>query len=198
MSLINDALKRAKESHQQNSPTPAGGAPMRPAESAARGGATAWLWLTVIILLVGFGAFLIGQSIKKPAQKSSTSLENVSAQQPVQSQFSDSPASAAPKTATTEPTNASAGILSATNNAADQPSIAPAKEPMPTAVATLAPATTLKLQSIVYNPQRPSVMINGKFLFTGDSYKEFRITDITPNSATLISASQTNVLFLEN
>lgn len=41
-------------------------------------------------------------------------------------------------------------------------------------------------------------MINGKFLFTGDSYKEFRITDITPNSATLISASQTNVLFLEN
>jgi hypothetical protein len=54
----------------------------------------------------------------------------------------------------------------------------------------------LRLQGIVFNPARPSAMINGKTVFVGEKVGEFRVGAITQNSATLISGSQTNLLEL--
>ncbi len=54
-----------------------------------------------------------------------------------------------------------------------------------------------KLQGIVFNPRRPSAVINGKTLFLGDRVAGFRVVAIGPDSATLVSGGQTNVLMLE-
>jgi len=56
MSLINDALKRAKES-QRNDP-PSGARPLPPVESAARGG-TGWiLAVAAVLFLAALGLFI--------------------------------------------------------------------------------------------------------------------------------------------
>jgi hypothetical protein len=58
MSLINDALKRAKKAQQTQPPLPPAGAPpLPPVESESRGGLG---WLLLIILLVAVGCFFIG------------------------------------------------------------------------------------------------------------------------------------------
>jgi hypothetical protein len=54
----------------------------------------------------------------------------------------------------------------------------------------------LKLQSIIYNPARPSAMIGGKFLFLGDHIQGFRLVAIREDSVTLVGDGQTNVLTL--
>jgi hypothetical protein len=56
MSLINDALKQARQSQQQNPPSAM--PPMRPAASAPRGAAD-WFLPLAVIVLVGAAAFFI-------------------------------------------------------------------------------------------------------------------------------------------
>ena len=60
MSLINDALKRAKEAQQQNPrPTTPPDAPALVTAPSSRSGVPAWIWFVIIFLLVGIGAFRI-------------------------------------------------------------------------------------------------------------------------------------------
>jgi hypothetical protein len=55
----------------------------------------------------------------------------------------------------------------------------------------------LTLQGIVFNPRRPSVVINGKTLFVGDRIGQFRVAAIRPDSATLVASGRTNLLSME-
>lgn len=191
MSLINDALKRAKEAQQQNPPTPPPGGPLRPVERPSRGGAPAWLWLVVIVILVGLGAFLIGQATRKNSETKSSE--------------SASTKTTTAQPASTEPTKSNSTPAVA---AAPQPVVAPAIETNAMVAATQTNATevavepvapkppTMKLQSIIYSPVRPSVMINGKLLFVGDAFGELRVVEIRRDSAVLAGAGRTNVLSL--
>jgi hypothetical protein len=52
----------------------------------------------------------------------------------------------------------------------------------------------LKLQAIVFNPKRPSVLINGKTLFIGEKLGDLRVVAIDRESATLAGTGQTNTL----
>ena len=61
MSLINDALKRARQSQQVNIP---GGPPLRPVEPKS-GGGMGWILLVVIIVLLVAASFFIGMSLSK-------------------------------------------------------------------------------------------------------------------------------------
>lgn len=54
----------------------------------------------------------------------------------------------------------------------------------------------IRLQGIVDDPSRPSAMINGKTLFVGDMLGVMQVVAISPNSATLVGAGQTNLLTL--
>ncbi|MEJ2010399.1 MAG: hypothetical protein P8Z30_19970 [Acidobacteriota bacterium] len=51
-----------------------------------------------------------------------------------------------------------------------------------------------KLQAIVFIPARPSAIVSGKTVVVGDRVNEFRVTAIRPDSITLVSESETNVL----
>jgi hypothetical protein len=54
----------------------------------------------------------------------------------------------------------------------------------------------LKLQGIVYDPKRPSAVINGRTVFVGDRIRQMRVIAITADTATLVDSSHTNVLSL--
>lgn len=54
----------------------------------------------------------------------------------------------------------------------------------------------LRLQAIVFNPKRPSAMINGKTLFIGDKLGDLRVVAIDRDSAILAGAGRTNILTL--
>jgi hypothetical protein len=64
----------------------------------------------------------------------------------------------------------------------------------PVAVEPAKPA--LKLQAILFNPTRPSVMISGKTLFVGDRVGEYQVSEIHRDSAKLTGSEPTNVLIL--
>jgi len=58
-------------------------------------------------------------------------------------------------------------------------------------------AAPLKLQGIVFNPKRPSALINGRVMFVGERIRDLRIIAIRPDSVVLSGNSRTNVLSLE-
>ena len=64
MSLINDALRRAKESQQQVSP-PAFAAPLKPVEPEPRSNAFIWLAPLFVILLIVAAIFFAGLAMAK-------------------------------------------------------------------------------------------------------------------------------------
>jgi hypothetical protein len=179
MSLVNDALKRAKEAQKKGQPE----APVpqfRPPEPAAAPSRGIGMLVPVVIA----GIAIVGLSVvwqnrhkaaaREPAVPPKPIAPVVVVQEtkpPVQQVAAPTPKPAAPVVAVTE-------------------------KPEPTPAAVSAPAPQLKLQAIFYTPGHSSAMINGKSVKTGDVYKGFRVTAITQKSATLVSATQTNVMTL--
>jgi hypothetical protein len=54
----------------------------------------------------------------------------------------------------------------------------------------------LRLQAVFFNPARPSAIISGKTVFVGDRCRDYRVTQIQPNSATLAKGAESLVLKL--
>src|SRR5262249_38088763 len=80
---------------------------------------------------------------------------------------------------------------------------AESQEPSPTNTVDATPqpvvpkVTPLRLQGIVFDPKRPSAVINGKTLFVRDRIGEFRVTAIKQDSVTVVGIGHTNLLTLE-
>jgi hypothetical protein len=55
-----------------------------------------------------------------------------------------------------------------------------------------------KLQGIIYRPDRPAVLLNGKTVLIGGTSGEYRVVAISQQSATVVRAGQTNVLEMPN
>jgi hypothetical protein len=90
MSLINDALKRARQS--QVNPPPAGGPPLRPVEPR-NNSSLAWLLPAIIIFLIVVACFFIGLAM---ANRTVTKIVNapesdVSTSQPVEAVAAPAP-----------------------------------------------------------------------------------------------------------
>ena len=207
MSLINDALKRTKDAQQQN-PPPAGGPPLKPADPAtAKSTSNAKSLLYIMIACVVVGNALLFFAIKDRGTKKETA--------------SAVPASATPTTTATTttptPTIATAVPAAPVAPTTSSPPPQPAKpEPAPIVAASPAPIpkeknsndapvtarpeppkpAPLKLQSIIYNPSRPSAMVSGKFVLVGDKVQGFRVTAIDQETVTLVGNGATNVLSL--
>jgi hypothetical protein len=180
MSLINDALKRAKQAQPPPSGPVAPPPQLRPAEppQVARAGAALGLsiGLTALALLALLCVWVLsrGGETKLVAAKEQTPNVETAAPAPVASE----PAVAAP-----EPVSSPASPEETSPQA-------PAAEPV------VAPPPPLRLQAIIFNPKRPSATIGRRTDFVGDKCAGFRVVAINQTSATLVGGRQTNVLNL--
>jgi len=182
MSLINDALKRAKEAQPINPPS-APGPQFRPAEPAPTTGRGMGMTVLFVGVLIAFIGVIFLVKIKHaPARiqvaaetRPATQVNIVSETKPV-----------VPPVATPTP-------IRTMSPSAPQKPVALQTAPVPV-VSVPAP---IRLQAIFYSPGHSSAIISGRTVRAGDVFKGFRVAAIGKNSATLVSATQTNVMTLE-
>ena len=194
MSLINEALKRARDAQQQ-APPPPRSPPPHPAEPAGALGRGLGLLLPVSLAILALLGLLLSwqlarRGVSKPAvEPPAAAAPNTAAQPAPGPEGKSLPPTAGPQVST----NANAVSAPVPAPPETLASTAPPPEP-PRAITPPAP---LRLQAIVFNPTQPWVMIGGKTLFLGDTISGLRIASITATSVTLVSPDRTNVLRLD-
>ena len=202
MSLINDALKQASQHQKQNRPPPSP-LQMRDADESPRRSYTPPAILFAVLLVVlALGGVLVGYAL----QKRSAEQVVVNARHenpPPQPESPAAPETVAPAT----PANRETTLVWATNHPAyvaspaPTPGVTPPAPPVPETNVVAAPVEPPppvgpKLQGISYNPSRPSAVVNGRTVYAGDKVAEFRVTQISPDTVTLVSDAETKVLSL--
>lgn len=195
MSLINDALKRAKQAQQENPPAtpPLEFRAVEPGQSKSRRTTLLVVGLSLVIIallgLAGSLVWFISQS--KPAML------------PVAARVADAPLAPLPKrepaavTAVATTNVVEIALAKPTSEIIERPD-EPNTNGIPV-IATIIEAVkppTLKLQGIFFNPSAPSVVVNGRTIYLGDRVGGFRLLAVSPVSATFASATETNVLSL--
>ncbi len=216
MSLINEALRRTRDSEREVPPAPPNTAELRPAEY--RPPPKAWAFyifpLILILLLAALGLVLVKwwratehtrvrpvvvnattRSPAPPTRIAATALET---------QRTPAPTPAPVVAPAIEPRKvASVSHPQVVQPAASEPAraMASVSAPEPSNAVSVAQApvpapVAFKLQAIFYHPSHPSVIINGKTLFVGDQLGSARLTSVTSDSAALESPGQTNLLRL--
>jgi hypothetical protein len=206
MSLINDALKRAKQAQWENEAPPPD-LPFRPAEPVTprRAGLPLLPVAALIVaVLLGGGFIFIALQKRNSGPQVVNASQSEASPAPTQAAVTASPAKPVPdvssQLATTTTTEApSAGQDPSSKITADSRStvtpdapVAVAPEPLKTVVP--------KLQGIFYNPSRPSAVVNGKTVYVGSragEARDFLVLKISRESVTVANGSQTNVLTLE-
>jgi len=201
MSLINDALKRAKQAHAEN-PTPTPDLPFRPAEPAQnRNSGVPLLPVAIVAIAVGLGGGLILLALQK---------RDVAPQVVHATQADATATSAQAPTTTTATTPSAQGATPQSSAQAAEPPVATqaaglaSGSPVDAPIAAVAPEppkpVVPKLQGIFYNPSRPSAVVNGKTVYVGSragEARDFLVLEITRESVTVANGSQTNLLVLE-
>jgi len=210
MSLINDALKRAKEAQQQN---PFGGQPAVPLQPVDYASRPKYFLRSVVALLAVATLACSGWffwkwwtspgerrpvlPVKEPKVDSAAQSNTPPQPSPRKSAIHVSTnivvrTNVAATTAPVDeiliaPTNTS--ISTAQSNAAVP---APAAEPAPPP----SPFADLKLRSIIYREDRPAAVINGDMLYVGDEIHGARVIRIERHSVTVERKGETNELRL--
>ena len=211
MSLINDALKRAKQAQQQN---PFGGQPTVPLQSVdyarrpnyflrslvallavatlACSGWFFWKWWSstgqsrsVVVAVNEAKAESAAQSKARPQLSPGKSVIQVNTNIVVRTNVAVKPKLEAD--ARCAPTTAS--ISTSRTTAATPP---PATEP----AAPPSPFADLKLRSIIYREDKPAAVINGDMLYVGDEIRGARVVRIERSSVTVERKGETNELWL--
>ncbi len=220
MSLINDALRRAKAARPQPAPPPTQEPHFRPVEPEQR-----LRHATGLLVPVSFGVaallallavwFWLQQRHSDLVARAKIPEQTVrQAPAPQPPSVPANPAAVETKVAMTAPAKvAQTSATVATPPPASSPATAgtPA-QPSPSLAATnlsspteTTNATTpaapqpppLKLKGIVYNQGKSSAVINGRVLFIGDRIGECRVTAISQESVMLVGGGKTNILSLE-
>lgn len=191
MSLINDALKRAKEAQPATTPTLEPQQPMQPVEpqpeTACSKALPPYFLPAVLIVLSGACWFLIkGWEAKRQAGLYPTPIV-------VQAREAAADAENATETQSLAPAPANPSTLSGSNSA----DVAQTRttEPTPEGASPLPP--TFKLQGIFFRPSNPSAVVNTKTVFVGDFINDAKVTSIDRQSVTLVYEGQTKVLTLQ-
>ena len=184
MSMLNDALKQAKQTQQEN-PPPTPPLQFRPVEPGQPNHSRAPLLFVslalALILVVALGGMLVWLVSQKAAGELRVAAR--SADEPATAVTADAkPAIVAPLPLALPP--APHPVEPGTNT---PPSAATAEPPQPLAQ---------KLQGISFHPTRPLAVVNGKTVVIGDRVGGFRVLAITRRSVILGSATATNVLSL--
>ena len=214
MSLINDALKRAKQAQQEAPPPPAPNLELRPVEAAQCTRRSFGLLVPAALAVVALVLLLfVWQRAQQPGSGQPTQVHArvpatpTAAPPPDPAPAEPAPAAQpvpeAPPAAPTEAVVDPASVLetAAVPMPSELPAVAAADNEttnVPAVAEAPPPQVSLpRLQAIVYSPTRPSVILNGKTLFIGEKLNGLRVTAIDKESVTLVGASQTNVLVLD-
>lgn len=196
MSLINDALKRARENQPRTQPPAEVVPPLEPATPppTSDGSGTKFvLYLMILCVAVG-NVLLFVYASRRQAEK-------LAAPEAAAGTVATSPA--APAADEPQPAATAAPVPSAP--LAPPVAAIPAQEPArPESVVTdlAAPVVAapqpapLRLQSVILGGQRSSAMISGKVLFLGDRIQGWQVAAIAGEEVTLVRDGQTNVLAL--
>jgi hypothetical protein len=179
MSLINDALKRAKQAQQDSPDAPQNTVQFRPVEPGQRpvkkNNSAIWLAIVIIAgLIIGFVLRQLTRENNTTSPKEVKARELVPANSTAQETSKSAPVPAA--AVKHEPSAQEAAAVPVITS--DEPKIVP------------------RLQAIVFDPKRPSAIITGKSVFVGDKLGDFRVVGITQESVKLVGGGQTNVLVL--
>jgi hypothetical protein len=190
MSLINDALKRAKES--QKNETPAVATPMPPVENRPPERTFSWLMPAVIILLVATAFLFIGLAVARHNHPIAPPVTAAVTTPPVAAPIAPvAPVAPAPKPPVIETlapapvTNLPVVEAPVTNTPA------PPAETITAAPQPEAPKIP-KIQGIAYDPQNAWAIVNGQTVYVGDEVDGFRVLDISRKAVTLAGNGQTN------
>ena len=162
MSLINDALKRARQAQQKNEST--GGPPLMPVEPESPG-LIAWLLPGAVIFLIVAAIFVIGLAMARHTVTTIVSAPN-------------------PDPPTQELAVATAPVVPPAPPSPSPSSLLP---PPVTNVEVAAPPLP-RLQGIVLDTQRPWAIVDGQTVFTGDRVNGFHVKEISKFTVTLTDA----------
>ena len=200
MSLINEALKRAKQTQTETPPPPL---QFRGADKKQKrrvlpilvGAALTLIFAGGMALLVVF-LFKRQESRLSAGARTAPTLPAVSQQSPATTPVvaTELPPPAPRKTndVTERPPAPSDGTGPIptfpgeykTNSLPVSVQVEPAKP------------TLIKLQGILFNPAQPSAVVNGRTVYVGSGEGGSRVTRITQETVTLVSETATNVLSL--
>ena len=211
MSLINDALKKAKKAQREN-PAPLSTQHFRPVESGPRPSPWYILLPLAVVFLSAIGGVSLWMALQKrgviqeptvlarqnqsppqpdPKQSSATQLpqadetrEFAGASRPAETPRASDSISAQPAPPP-EQAESISGEQVVDRAAGQQTSInAPAEPPLPI------------VRGIFLNPSHPSAVLNNKTVYVGDRVIGFEVISITPDSVTVVRSGKTNVLTL--
>ena len=199
MSLINDALKRAKE---QSAPTPAhiNPPPLQPVEYV-RHSNTGAVYVSMALLVVIVGVWLLAKGWDTTRRAAaSVSPQPVGARElPATSQKPTPAASEATPVqasisgfAVFEPTSYSPSSVARDFSVETAVAVAAA----PPAAVQASSASSFKLQAIFYRSANPSAVINGRTLSLGGKIDDAKVLAITRDTVTLQTKNETKVLTL--
>lgn len=186
MSLINDALRKAKQQTAQ--PGPGLNLQLRPMDPSHEKPANSGLLLLAVFVA---GLILAGAMVpllfgNRKMQSAAIVVHPGSSASPSSIVAEPVPAAVSaqlPNTITRETTT---GVMQSSS-----PDV-PAALPPP-----VLKALPLKLQGILFNASRPSAIINGKTVEVGNQVGEFRVVSISQSAAVLVSSTETNILEFE-
>lgn len=201
MSLVNDALKRAKAAHDKQAGAPLRGAPLHsvPPPPASRMGLVALICFA-LASLAAVGIWYSKKNlhpgweqVRPAAEPESVAGKNIIRPNPAAA-APDPAAAAAVITTPAAPAEKSAAIppLPA---AAPGPAPAPAPVAVAAASASVPPSPPeLKLQGILNSASRPAAILNGRTYYVGDRVGDATITAIQADRLTLNRGNRTVVL----
>jgi hypothetical protein len=171
MSLINDALKRAKNAQRENLPSSV--SPLRPVETQRRERDFGWTLPVAVILLIVVAVFFIALSTTRPAAKNVLAVPV-----PIRSQAVETvavPAPNPPALAASAPVTPPPVVIS--------PAVINKQVPQPP-----------RIQAIAYDLVNPWAIVSGKTVYVGDLVDGMRVTAISRNAVTLAGKGRTNQL----
>lgn len=194
MSLINDALKRAKQAQQENPPAtpPLEFRPVEPGQQSERRSALLYIGLTcVVVAIFGLSGLLVLFISQAKPDTLLVAARVVDPAPALAVPTTNSPTEPDPATPTVEAT-----VTETVPGYIERPD-EPNTNGMPVAaIGEAIQPPPVKLQGIFFNPQNPSAVVNGRSVYLGDRVSGFRVMGISPVAVTLVSATATNVLSL--
>ena len=196
MSLINDALKRAKEAQPASRPAPEMETTMKLAPLPRTVGLPGYFMPVLLFIISGACWFLVkgwnsgspegtaGQPIPVMAREAAAMPAGEGAELPIpenrQFALNDSPTPAAPVVG-----GGAASAASTTVESSAASATAESSQP-----------GTFKLQGIFYRPGDPSAVVNSTTVFVGDLIANARVKAIDKQSVTLDCSGEIKVLTL--